>query len=224
MSAVSTVEELRKDVQMILDSNRAFIEKTSELPWQPTDGNLSLILRTILRRQFDSLESISHLVEHSMGFAAGPILRPSCEELIWTKYLLSIARGTAEDLIRCIAAGHVYERLNAQCKAVRRDGMENLGLASHLDRRKLERKTRNKSLRKIGTLLNWPGNTIRDAALPSVAWIAKKTGEQLTYDLIYSATSRFVHFSPSVTLKSAWYQGQHVTISSKIFEPYWSHF
>ena len=221
---MSIVEELCKDVLLILDLNREYIEEASELHWKHSDGVFPLIPKTILRRQFDSLEAISLLVDKGMGFAAGPVLRPSCEEFIWVKYLLSIPLPTAEGLIRCMAAGEVYDGLNAQYKAAGIDGMQNLGLMLHFDRIKRERKDRNKLLREIGASLNWPEDTIKRAGLPSVAWLAKKTGERLTYDHIYAATSRFVHFSPSVLLKLSWYQGKSATITSRTFETYWSRF
>ena len=221
---MSTFESLHKDVQLILDSNRAYIEKSSELSWQPSDDSLPLILRTILRRQFDSLEVILSLVNQGRGFAAGPALRPSCEELIWTKYLLSMPHPTAEGLIRCMIVREVHERLSAQSKAAGREGMENLGLTPYLNRSRGQRRIRNEELRNIGTSLKWPENTIKEAALPSVAWIAKEVGEQQTYDLVYAATSRFVHFSPSELLRRAWGQNGSVSISAMAFEPYWSHF
>ena len=221
---MSTVESLHKDVQLILDSNRAYIEKSSELPWQPSDGFFPLILRTILRRQFDSLEVILSLVDQGRGFAAGPALRPSCEELIWTKYLLSMPRPTAEKLILSMAVRETHERLSAQFKAAGREGIENLGLTPYLDRSERQRRNRNKESRDIGTLLKWPESTIKGAALPSMAWIAKEVGEQQTYDLVYAATSRFVHFSPGELSRWAWYQNGSASISSTTFEPYWSHF
>ncbi len=164
------------------------------------------------------------MVNQGMGFAAGPILRPACEEFMWVKYLLSIPCPTAEGLIRCMAAGDAYKRLTAQYKVAGKDGMQKLGLTPHFDRIKRERKDRNKLLREIGASLNWPEDTIKRAGLPSVAWLAKKTGERPTYDHIYAATSRFVHFSPSVLLKLSWYQGKSATITSRTFEPYWSRF
>ena len=164
------------------------------------------------------------MVNQGMGFAAGPILRPACEEFMWVKYLLSIPCPTAEGLIRCMAAGDAYKRLTAQYKVAGKDGMQKLGLTPHFNRIKRERKDRNILLREIGTLLKWPEDTINVASLPSVAWIAKKTGERLTYEHIYAATSQFVHFSPSELLKRAWCQDEHTIIGSKTFEPYWSRF
>ncbi len=221
---MNTVESLRKDVQLILDANRAYIEKTSKLPWQPSDDFLPLLLRTILRRQFDSLEVILYLVNEGRGYAAGPMLRPSCEELIWTKYLLSMAYPIVERLIRCMAGREAHERLSAQFKAAAPDGIENLGLTPYLDRSRCQRSINNKEIRDIGTSLKWPDNTIRDAGLPSVAWIAEEVGEQQTYYLIYAATSRFVHFSPGELLRRAWYGNGSASISSMTFEPYWSRF
>ena len=56
------VEALQNSVQSVLDSVRTFVESASDLVWSPSDGFLLIMRRAILRRQFDSLEVISHLV------------------------------------------------------------------------------------------------------------------------------------------------------------------
>ena len=115
---MNAVEELSKDVQLILDLNRAYVEKASHLAWNDTHDIFPLIPRTVLRRQFESLEAISYLVNHGMGFAAGPILRPFCEEFIWMKYLLSIPSPAAEGLVRSMTGRETYELLSAQQKGI----------------------------------------------------------------------------------------------------------
>ena len=77
------VDNLQKNVQIILESMQGCVATTSDLSWNPSEGFLTIIQRSILRRQFDSLEVISHLVSEGKGYAVGPLLRPACEELIW---------------------------------------------------------------------------------------------------------------------------------------------
>ena len=108
------VDDLQKDVQLVLDSMRSFVEAASDLTWSPSDGFLPVIYRSILRRQFDSLDAISHLVAQKRGDSAITLLRPSCEELIWIKYLASIAATDAEKLIVNITDLELINSLKAQ--------------------------------------------------------------------------------------------------------------
>lgn len=72
--------------------------------------------RAILRRQFDSLEVISQLVAEKKGYAACPLLRPACEELMWITYLSGIGHDKSEELLRCPASGELRDSLRAQDK------------------------------------------------------------------------------------------------------------
>lgn len=101
-------------MQLFLESTRGFVEAASQLAWHPSDGFLPVIQRAILRRQFDSLQVVVELVEEERGYAAPPLLRPSCEELIWIKYLTKIEAFDAEALVRCLASREMTESLKAQ--------------------------------------------------------------------------------------------------------------
>jgi hypothetical protein len=79
------VEKLQASVQSLLDSMRSYVETACNMAWSPSDGLLPIVRRAVLRRQFDSLDGIAHLVGEKRGYAAGPLLRPSCEEFIWIK-------------------------------------------------------------------------------------------------------------------------------------------
>lgn len=220
------VDEVQKDVQRILEAVRACVDEVSNLPWKTTDGYFTLILRSILRRQFDSLDTISYLVSEEKGFATGPLLRPSCEELIWTKYLTSIPSKLVEQLIVCSAQAESLRSLRAQYKAAGRDATNELGLLHYYDEAKKRESERRRMLRILGRELRWPEKNIKDGELPSVSWLAKRAGERETYELIYHATSRFVHFSPHELLRRAWGNPftESMSITSKRLESYWGHF
>lgn len=102
------VEALQNNVQSVLESMRSFVETASDLAWSLSDGFLPIVRRAILRRQFDSLEAISLLVAEKKGYAAGPLLRPACEELIWVK-----VRKPIEDRAPAGAAENVLASLSA---------------------------------------------------------------------------------------------------------------
>ena len=122
------VDDLQKDVQLTLESLRSFVEAASELSWQPSDGFLPVMYHSILRRQFESLDVISHLVKEEMGYAAPPLLRAACEELIWIKYLTSISTDDAEQLLQCRANFELFESVKAQDDYGGRTATKNLGL------------------------------------------------------------------------------------------------
>ena len=223
---MAELNNLQKDVQLILDSMRTYVKEASELSWTQSDGFLTLALRAILHKQFEALEVISHLVVQRKGFIAGPLLRPACEELIWASYLVSIPSDAAEELIPCIAQDEVLKSLRAQDQSAGRSVTKTLGLLPHLQNAERAEIDRRKRLQVLGQWLNWPKRDVERGQLPSIRWLAKSTNHQDTYKLIYHATSRFVHFSVAELLRRAWgnpYK-KSVSISSDQFGAYWSQF
>ena len=220
------VENLQKHVQIILESMRGCVATTSDLSWEPSDGFLTLIQRSILRRQFDSLEVVSNLVSEKKGYAAGPLLRPACEELIWAKYLGSIPSILSEELIIYMAHAELYKSLHAQDDVAGRTVTKSLGLLPYLENAERRETDRRKKLSILGQKLHWPKRNIEHGDLPPISWLAKKTNEQNTYRLLYHATSRFVHFSTSELLRRAWGNPytKSVSITSLSFHDYWGYF
>ena len=189
---VADLTPLKNDIRCILDLTRGFIEKMSKTDWNPSKGQLPIICRTILRRQFDSLRLISRLVEDEEGFITGSFLRLMCEEFIWSKYLAEISLPDADLLISCIGTDEVYKCLSTQDETMGRSETEKLGLLPYLKRYQNEKDDSRKEMHRLGKKLNWPD----PKRIPRTLWIAEKVGERSTYELVYRATSRFVHFSP----------------------------
>ena len=222
-SNMTQVDDLQKNVQQILDSMRTFVEKSCDLSWKLSDGFLVLVLRSILRRQFDSLEVISHLVKEGKGFAAGPLLRPACEELIWMKYLISIPSDAAEELIICIGNDEISKSLRAQDKFAGRSVTKTLGLLPYLKKIESRNTHIRKKMRVLGKRMNWPKYNIQNSQFPRISWLAKKTKQLDTYNFIYHATSRFVHFSVVELSRRAWGNPytKSMSIGSTHFRNYW---
>ena len=189
---VADLAPLKNDTRRILDLTRGFIEKMSETDWKPSKGRLPIICRTILRRQFDSLRLISRLVEDEEGFITGSFLRLMCEEFIWSKYLAEIPPADADLLIGCIGIDEVYKCLSTQDETMGRSETEKLGLLPYLEKIQNEKNDSRKEMHRLGKKLNWPD----PKRIPSTLGLAEKVGEKSTYELVYRATSRFVHFSP----------------------------
>jgi len=218
------VEGLQKSVQSVLDSMRSYVEAASDLIWSPSDGFLPIVHRAILRRQFDSLEAISHLVAEGKGYAAAPLLRPACEEFIWVKYLAAISVDESEELLRCVASGELLASLKAQDDFGGRTVTTELGLAAFLDNAQAREDHVRAQLRTLGRKLDWPARAIEGGQLPGVSWLAGKTGERKVYKFLYHASSRFVHFSAAELLRRAWGRPGSVSVRSVHFSDYWSAF
>lgn len=114
------IDEIQKGIQQALDALWKYIEKsTDNIGWEWSQDNedvTPIIFKAILRRQFESLSVISHLVKEKKGFVTVPLLRPSCEEFIWTKYLVSIPRDIATEIFLCMELREIHKSLEAEKK------------------------------------------------------------------------------------------------------------
>ena len=218
------IDDVQLAVDRMLDAMREYVDEASNTTWSPSDGFLFLIVRAILRRQFEALEAIAGLVKGGKAYVAGPLLRPACEELIWTKYLLQIPQETAERLVVTVASKELLANLSAQDKYAGRKVTEELGLLPYLERSRGRKAAHRKTLEELSTELGWPVREGQGAELPSIYWIAKQTEQLRVYNFIYHATSRFVHFSVTELLRRAWGHPGTVSITSEHYRDYWGHF
>lgn len=218
------IQDLLSSVDSALEALRETVESNSDLGWTPSTGFLPLVRRAILRRQFDSLEAVAWLVREGRGYAAVPLLRPSCEELIWLRYLGGIASTDAEELLTCSGSAELFHTLQAQDEYAGRAVTKELGLLSYLQDSNARQETVGSRLRALGIRLGWDRRTTDAGRIPSVAFLAKRTGQQKLYNFLYHATSRFVHFSVPELLRRAWGRPDSVSIRSIHFHDYWSAF
>ena len=156
-----------------------------------------------------------------------PLLRPSCEELIWISYLASIPAKEAEKLIRCKAVSEVRELHKAQRAADGQGAMKKLGLLRYYKRSEGSKEAMRAQIRAPGETLAWPADTRKEGRppkFPSVLWLAKRTRRKDIYDYIYGATSHFVHFSVHGLLRMASYTPGRMSVRFVHFRDYWAHF
>lgn len=219
-----SVEELQKSVQEMLDSFGPFIEESRDIEWNISDGFLPVIYRSILTRQFDHLGTISYLVAQERGYAAPPLLRPSCEELIWIKYLTSIETGDAEELLQCRAGTELFESLKAQDVYGGRSVTKELGLLPAFKRANESQGQIRHRLSALGKKLNWDNNVVKGGRIPSTKWFARKTEQIKLYNFIYHASSRFVHFSTAELFRRSWGEPGKISIRPIHFRDYWGSF
>ena len=223
---MSDTIDLQQDVQSFLELMRPLVERLSKFSWEPSGSFVvPLLARSILRRQFESLEIITYLVAQGNGFAAPPLLRPSCEEFIWSKYLTGIPAEDANTLIVCMLVDEVRNSLTAQLKAAGPKYMDTSGLQQYLTLYSSNENNERQKMKELAKRLCWPKKNNDGCRPPSMSWLAGKTKELRVYTLIYHATSRFVHFSPHELIRRVWVGPSKATsINSKTFQHYWSYF
>ena len=230
-TAMKDLDVLRGDVEQVLNLTRAYVEQTGEMEWSLDRGNcrthLAIFearLRSILLKQFESLEVISELVGKNKGSVAGPLLRPACEEFIWVKYLAGIRLNDAENILRLVGLEEICDSLTAIDETAGSSVTEELGLTPSLEKCREFKDKRHDALREIAKELGWPDRGKR--ILPSVHWLAKKVEEEDVYGIVYHATSRFVHFSAFELSRRVWWSKSEkkLLISSAHFSYHWNMF
>lgn len=225
------MDVLRGDVEQVLNLTRAYIERTGETEWAPALGCyqkfltvLKVKLRSVLLKQFESLEIILELVDRNKGPVACPLLRPMCEEFIWIRYLRTISLEYSENIIRLAGLEEIYDSLTAIDETAGKAATEELGLTPYLRICRELKDERHGALRRIAEELDWPVKGKR--MLPSVHWLAKKVGEEDVYGIVYHATSRVVHFSPfELNRRVRWSKpDKKLSISSAHSSDHWNMF
>lgn len=225
---------LRSDVEQVLNLSRTYVERRDEMECEPDPGDsrtfssfFEASLRALLLKQLESLEVILDLVGRNKGAVAGPLLRPACEEFIWIRYLRTITPGPSEKILRLAGLEEGYDSLTAIDETAGKAATEELGLTPYLRICRELKDERHGALREIAKELDWPRPVKKGKrTLPSVRWLAKKVGEEYVYGIVYHATSRFAHFSPSELSRRVWWSkpGKKLSISSAHFSDHWNRF
>ena len=212
-----------ENVRQLLALFKPIIDDSSKLKWRPSDGFWLLLCRCMIRRQFESMETVVKLVNGEDAHAALPLLRAACEEFIWLSYLRSIEEHVCEQIILHKSQLEIAASLRAQTIAAGKKQMIEFGFTPEfLDSVSANKHTAQRELRSIGLSLGW--NLSGKRYLPSARFIAEKTNEAALYDLIYHATSKAVHFTVTELLRRAWGNASEVLIGSAEMNAYWADF
>lgn len=221
---MSRNETLRLAVADTLQAVEGVVEQASQLNWSAADGFLPLIQSAILKRQHECLSVAVDLVDKSQGFAAVALLRPACEEFLWTTYLAKLQRPDAEQLLVLMGKKEISDSLKAQDGYAGKSVSKALGLNEYITNSEASSKYRAAQIKKLGAKLKWEKRTVEGGQLPSVSFIAKSVGKTDLYKYLYHASSRYVHFSPSELLRRTWGKTGNVTVASSHFADYWGAF
>lgn len=189
---------------------RPLIEFLKERGWDPVkDGHLMLVRHMATVRQFDALEAARAMTTAGNGFAAPPLLRSACEEVIVLKYLHTLDWSEAEQivaslLVRELAANtDVQRRWFAEVGFDANAALRGMGISEEIER-DIEQAARTAAV-KLASLdkkLGWNRNKWQD--LPSTRFMAEKIGSAGLYEFVFHATSRFVHYSGVELYRRSW--------------------
>lgn len=129
------------------------------------------------------------------GFFITATLRGICEDLIAFSFLNDLAAADRVEALQLLMSANIAEGVSAQSAfftAMR-------PWQPVVQPPKVKKDTDQK-LRALSAKLGWSGRK----AWPSVWHMAKATSLHELYNYLYSATSKWVHFSPQILLRMGW--------------------
>ena len=214
--------QLVKSTRALLACLSPWIQEVSVVDWNGATGFTPILRRSALRRQFEALEVGVELVASERGYAAVPLLRPACEELLWLKYLDKLTADDGNLLSECWIRSGLLRDLNAQAGEVGAEGMMAMGLGPALKASRSKESVVQHKLRGLGKRLGWPN--VSKGRVPSIRFIAEATDSESLYRFLYHAVSRYVHFSPVELSRLGWGRPGRLELSSKTYEPVWAVF
>jgi hypothetical protein len=140
------------------------------------------------------------LVEAERAHLCVPLLRPAVEEHLWVSFLETLNSDYREEFLFAKSQVETFETLEAQWNDAGTDVMTQLGFPmDFLDVMRAASELGTKQLKEIARRLGW--NLSNNSSVPRTWFIAKQTGNETLYSLIYHATSRTVHFTVAELLR-----------------------
>lgn len=197
------------------------VERIGTYKWSGADEDQfwEFYKRSIVKRQFEALSTIIHLVENKQGHFGVTFLRPAYEEMLWGTYLEQ-NKELAPRIAFLLSRQEIDATIDAQNQFL---GAKTMQLHGFTQKRVKQLRAAFRpsmtELRVIGKTLGW-----RNDEPPGAAALARWTGHEKEYKFIYHATSRYVHFSTHELGRRVWGHRGSVTIGSSQFSNYWSDF
>lgn len=221
-----SVEALKPVVEEFISIFEPAIDKACRFEWQfIRDGIFPVVIVGVLRRQFDSLRAILILANGGFEDKGVALLRPACEEYLWLKYLKSLKPEQRERMVRAKSQLEVQDSVTAQREDAGPDRMRAMGfLDSFIEQTSRSADKAQAEIETLAGALGWPAGKKGKQALPNTWYLARVTGEQALYKLIFHASSRAVHFTVSELLRLAWGTSAEIRVSNRMMSSYWREF
>ncbi len=199
-----------KAVRNILPSLRDLFQVT-DIKWADFAKDFRLlVINHVIRRQIEGIEAALDLASANLGHLSVCFIRPSLEEMIWVKYLSSLAVDTSQRLLIALANYDGLRSLNAQRAYVGDEVMRDLWYTPEfLEAARKKLPVVEAELASLRKQLKWSGKT------PSTDWIAKAVNEQRIYQYLHSATSRSLHFSAGEIFRRGWGHPRGIVTTDK---------
>lgn len=214
---VPLLESVRRATALLA----ADVESIGTYTWVGKDDDQfwEFFKRSIIKRQFEALDTIIHLVESRKGHFGVTLLRPAYEEMLWGTYLQQ-HKTLAPRIAFLLSRREVGNTIKAQNQFIGAKAMQTLGFTQkRIKHMQAAFRPSEKELRNIGKSLGWRNNEP-----PGAAALSRSTGHEKEYNFIYQATSRYVHFSTHELGRRVWGRRGKVNIGSDQFSGYWSDF
>jgi hypothetical protein len=215
--------DLRKGVGEWIEYLRPAASSAEKYTWSGADEDQywEFLKRSVIRRQFEALETILQMFDAKHGHFGVLLLRPAYEELIWTAYLAKHV-DVAPELVRLLSVHEIVDSLDAQNDYVGPKAMAELGFSQRYVKSFVARdRSHQTRIKEIGRTLKWPQ---RQSLLPSMAYLSRQVEYEREYKFLYHATSRYVHFSVHELGRRVWGRSGDVSIGSTSFSDDWAHF
>ncbi len=217
-----TIENRVSITKDLLDIFAPSMEALSILEWKGTDGLWTIVVRSVLVRQYEALETIVDLVQSRRAHLCVPLLRPAVEEHLWIAFLQTLTNVDREKFLMAKSQVETFETLEAQFNDAGVEQMRQIGFSQDfLDAMRVSSEASKEILSGIGARLGW---NLGRKSVPSTWFIASQTGNEQLYSLIYHATSRTVHFTVAELLRRGWGNSGRVVIGSEMMDEYWAQF
>jgi len=187
------------------------------------DDPFDIALKAALVKNYDFNSYVARLKSKSHSFYLTATLRGICEDIIVLKAVYGLPSNDRAEIVTHYQMSNVYEGVKNQGRFFEefRDTQPVLGI-SEADSKQEEEEQR---IAEIYARNGIPGNK---GGKPSVRQLAKNRDLLVLYDFLYSATSKWVHFSPQILFRMGWGPENKpdatFTFSTKHFAEYYAQF
>lgn len=159
-------------------------------------GMYDCILRAALVKSFEFARLTNSQEPPSHSFFLTATLRGICEDLIVLKFLCGLSVQDRNDALGMLMRSNLHEGIESQADFFASERP----WQPVLEPKREGEDFKNQDLRTLAKKLGWSGKQ----PWPTVWYMAKSESLEALYQYLYSATSKWVHFSPQVLLRMGW--------------------
>jgi hypothetical protein len=212
--------EFKKDLSVLYIEMAPHIEKYTKIPIQElAENQYKSVLLAAFAKCYEFNVEINSLDDNKLSFYFTSFLRGICEDLISLAFLNKIKSKDRESIISNFMMYLLHSSIASQQTFFSKERPFQ-PVVSHeniTDLVALYSKNLNQEWEKLGYR--------KDKVFPSVEHMAVDTNLKLLYDFLYHATSKTVHFSPNILLRTGWYKDDgEVRFSKNNFSDYYGSF